>query len=289
MYKVYSHYNGGGSASGHRDGGSSTHAISVCGKSEGQHYGWTTGCGLQDGQIIGAHIVYDANAVSAAAATYRKEVADENALAMEKLEELLNALEQETEAGVVEIPEEDPDNALTEETEAETESQAEPETEEEETESEALPEEGTESGTGEETEPETETEGENESSETEKPEDGSEAAEETESETETDMMETEEGSEEAETTEEASETPSAEEPSAAPEEPAGEEGTATGEESQAEEEKEEDKAGGEALKEEPPAVQEETSFTARREYKAGKNSAAQKGKMLLPAGYALAS
>ena len=289
MYKVYSHYNGGGSASGHRDGGSSTHAISVCGKSEGQHYGWTTGCGLQDGQIIGAHIVYDANAVSAAAATYRKEAADENALAMEKLEELLNALEQETEAGVVEIPEEDPDNALTEETEAETESQAEPETEEEETESEALPEEGTESGTGEETEPETETEGENESSETEKPEDGSEAAEETESETETDMMETEEGSEEAETTEEASETPSAEEPSAAPEEPAGEEGTATGEESQAEEEKEEDKAGGEALKEEPPAVQEETSFTARREYKAGKNSAAQKGKMLLPAGYALAS
>ena len=99
--------------------------------------------------------------------------------------------------------------------------------------------------------------------------------------------ETEEG--EAETTEEASETPAAEEPSAAPEEPAGEEGTAAGEESQAEEEKEEDKAGGEALKEEPPAVQEETSFTARREYKAGKNSAAQKGKMLLPAGYALAS
>ena len=287
MYKTYDHYNGGGSQSGHRSGGSSTHAILVCGKTEGQHYGWATGCGLQDGQIIGAHIVYDADAVSAAAATYRKEAADENALAMEKLEELLNALEQETAAGVVEIPEEDPDSALTEETEAETESQAEPETEEEETESEALPEEGTESGTGEETEPETETEEENESSETEKPEDGSEAAEETESETGTDVTETEEG--EAETTEEASETPAAEEPSAAPEEPAGEEGTAAGEESQAEEEKEEDKAGGEALKEEPPAVQEETSFTARREYKAGKNSAAQKGKMLLPAGYALAS
>ena len=82
MYKTYDHYNGGGSASGHRDGGSSTHAILVCGKTEGQHYGWTTGCGLQDGQIIGAHIVYDADAVSAAAATYRKEAADENALAM---------------------------------------------------------------------------------------------------------------------------------------------------------------------------------------------------------------
>ena len=287
MYKTYDHYNGGGSQSGHRSGGSSTHAILVCGKTEGQHYGWATGCGLQDGQIIGAHIVYDADAVSAAAATYRKEAADENALAMEKLEELLNALEQETAAGVVEIPEEDPDSALTEETEAETESQAEPETEEEETESEALPEEGTESGTGEETEPETETEEENESSETEKPEDGSEAAEETESETGTDVTETEEG--EAETTEEASETPAAEEPSAAPEEPAGEEGTAAGEESQAEEEKEEDKAGGEALKEEPPAVQEETSFTARREYKAGKNSVVQKGKALIPATYAIAS
>ena len=287
MYKTYDHYNGGGSQSGHRSGGSSTHAILVCGKTEGQHYGWTTGCGLQDGQIIGAHIVYDADAVSAAAATYRKEAADENALAMEKLEELLNALERETAAGVVEIPEEDPDSALTEETEAETESQAEPETEEEETESEALPEEGTESGTGEETEPETETETENESPEAEKPEDGSEAAEETEFETGTDVTETEEG--EAETTEEASETPAAEEPSAAPEEPAGEEGTAPEEEPQVEEEKEEDKAGGEALKEEPPALQEETSFTARREYKAGKNSAAQKGKMLLPAGYALAS
>ena len=265
MYKTYDHYNGGGSQSGHRSGGSSTHAILTCGKTEGQHYGWTTGCGLQDGQIIGAHIVYDANAVSAAAATYRKEALNENVMAMEKLEELLNALEHEYTTGRVEIPEEDPDNGLTDETEAETESQTELETEEE-TESTALPEKETESSAVEETEPETETE-ESESSKAEKPEDGSEAAEETESKTGTDAKETEDGSEEAETTEEASETPGAEESSsAAPEEPAGEEGTTAGE-----------------------ATQAEASFTACREYKTGKCSVVQKDKALLPAVYAIAS
>ena len=288
MYKTYDHYNGGGSASGHRDGGSSTHAILVCGKTEGQHYGWTTGCGLQDGQIIGAHIVYDADAVSAAAATYRKKAADENALAMEKLEELLNALEQETAADVVEIPKEDPDSELTDETETETESQTEPETEEEEIESEALPEEGGESGTGVETEPETETEEESDSSEAEKSEDGSEAVEETESETGMDVTETEEGPEEAETTEEASETPEAEESSSTSLEEPAEEGADAGEEPQAEEEKE-DKTGGDALKEKFPAIQEEASFTASREYKAVKNSVVKKDKTLLPAVYAIAS
>ena len=286
MYKVYSHYNGGGSQSGHRSGGSSTHAISVCGKTEGQHYGWTTGCGLQDGQIVGAHIVYDADAVSEAAATYRMEAANENALAMEKLEELLNALEQETAAGVVKIPEEDKDSEITDEVETETESQTEPETKEEETESAELPEKETESGTVEETEQETETEEEDESTAAEKPVDGSEAAEETESETET-----EEGSEEAETTEEASETPAAEESSsAALEEPAGEEETAAEEAPQAEEEKEDDKNGREAVeKEEPSDIQEEPSFTARQEYKAVKSNVMRKDKALLSAAYAMAS
>lgn len=217
MYKTYDHYNGGGSQSGHRSGGSSTHAILTCGKMEGQHYGWITGCGLQDGQIIGAHIVYDANAISAAAATYRKEAADENALAMEKLEELLKALEQETATVEVEIPEEGKDSELTDETETETESQTESETAEEETESATLPEEGTESGTVEETEQETGTEEESESAAAEKPEDGAGAAGETESETGTDMTEPEEEPEEAETieeveiTEEVSEAPVTEE------------------------------------------------------------------------------
>lgn len=52
---------------------------------------------------------------------------------------------------------------------------------------------------------------------------------------------------------------------------------------------EEDKTGGEALKEEPPAMREETSFIASRKYKAVKNCVVQKGKELLPAVYATAS
>lgn len=90
MYKTYDHPNHGGSQSGHRSGGSSTHAILVCSKTEGQHYGWKTGCGLQDGQIIGAHIVYDAQAVSEAAAAYEK-AAVQNSISFEELKELLQA------------------------------------------------------------------------------------------------------------------------------------------------------------------------------------------------------
>ncbi|HJC23222.1 MAG TPA: hypothetical protein H9761_05900 [Candidatus Eisenbergiella merdavium] len=117
MYKVYSHYNGGGSASGHRDGGSSTHAISICGKTEGQHYGWTTGCGLQDGQIIGAHIVYDAAAVSAAAAADYRQQTQSNAIF--DLQEYLDSIRPNDMNGnesTVHIPE-----ILPEESEPETE------------------------------------------------------------------------------------------------------------------------------------------------------------------------
>ena len=88
MYKTYSHPNHGGSQSGHRSGGSSTHAIPVCGKTEGQNYGWKTGCGLQDGQIIGAHIVYDADAVSEAAAAYEK-AAVQDALSFREMMKLM--------------------------------------------------------------------------------------------------------------------------------------------------------------------------------------------------------
>lgn len=66
--KEYRHYNGGGSQSGHRSGGSYTHYVAVCGRNEGQSYGWKTSCGLNDGQIVGAHIVYDAEALQKAAA-----------------------------------------------------------------------------------------------------------------------------------------------------------------------------------------------------------------------------
>ena len=90
MYKTYDHPNYGGSQSGHRSGGSSTHVILVCSKTEGQHCGWKTGCGLQEGQITGAHIVYDAGAVSEAAATYERE-AVENRISFQKLAELLKS------------------------------------------------------------------------------------------------------------------------------------------------------------------------------------------------------
>ena len=90
MYKTYDHPNYGGSQSGHRSGGSSTHAILSCSKTEGQHYGWKTGCGLQDGQIIGAHIVYDAGAVSEAAAAYEK-AAVQNRISFEEMKKLLQA------------------------------------------------------------------------------------------------------------------------------------------------------------------------------------------------------
>ena len=133
MYKVYSHYNGGGSASGHRDGGSSTHAISICGKTEGQHYGWTTGCGLQEGQIIGAHIVYDADAVSAAAAEYRKQAQTD---AIFDLQEYLDSISQSDDMNM----NKDANNAqdtLPDETESETETTTDPSDETEETETES--------------------------------------------------------------------------------------------------------------------------------------------------------
>ena len=133
MYKVYSHYNGGGSASGHRDGGSSTHAISICGKTEGQHYGWTTGCGLQEGQIIGAHIVYDADAVSAAAAEYRKQAQTD---AIFDLQEYLDSISQSDDMNM----NKDTNNAqdtLPDETESETETTTDPSDETEETETES--------------------------------------------------------------------------------------------------------------------------------------------------------
>ena len=90
IYRTYDHPNYGGSQSGHRSGGSSTHAIPVCSKTEGEHYGWKTGCGLQEGQIIGARIVYDAEAVSEAAATYEKAAA-QNSISFQELAKLLEA------------------------------------------------------------------------------------------------------------------------------------------------------------------------------------------------------
>lgn len=130
MYKTYDHYNGGGSQSGHRSGGSSTHAISVCGKTEGQHYGWATGCGLQEGQIIGAHIVYDADAVSAAAEEYRQQAQDN---AVFDLQEYLDSVQTDN----IITDESNTEDALPDETEAETETVSEPmdETEEPETDS----------------------------------------------------------------------------------------------------------------------------------------------------------
>ena len=130
MYKTYDHYNGGGSASGHRDGGSSTHAISICGKTEGQHYGWTTACGLQEGQIIGAHIVYDADAVSAAAAEYRQQA---QANVIFDLQEYLDSVQTDD----MITDKDNTEDTLSDETEAETETDSEPmdETEEPETDS----------------------------------------------------------------------------------------------------------------------------------------------------------
>ena len=90
IYKTYDHPNYGESQSGHRSGGSSVHAILVCSKTEGEHYGWKTGCGLQEGQIIGARIVYDAEAVSEAAAEYEKTAA-QNSISFQELTKLLEA------------------------------------------------------------------------------------------------------------------------------------------------------------------------------------------------------
>ncbi len=191
----------------------SEHLVTVCGKNAGQSYGWKTGCGLQDGQITGAHIIYDADAVSAAAAEYRKEAADENAAAMEKLEELLEALEQGNAVGGTSVPEKD--SGVTEQVEKETESQTETEveTQVEETEEEALTEDETVVEDETVTEGETSTEGEAESEAVQETEGDTGAVEESESGTEgekeddvgeageTEEGETKEQSEEEETKE----------------------------------------------------------------------------------------
>ena len=283
MYKTYDHYNGGGSQSGHRSGGSSTHAISVCGKTEGQHYGWTTGCGLQNGQIIGAHIVYDADAVSAAAATYRMKAANENSLAMEKLEELMNALEQANEAAGVNIPEDN--SGLTDETEKETETVA------EETESETSTEEETESDTVQDTEVETGTQGKNESGTVEETESESDTVEETESESEkvgeteseTEAEMAEERPEESEMIKEDSETVIAEESSSVQQEESSI-GKEPDQSQTAEEPNNQNEA--ETFQEAKPQdiQQDETAaFSARREYKTVKEGAGQKEKVLTAA------
>ena len=267
-----------------------THLVVVCGKSEGTFEGYAPTCGLQEGQITGAHIVYDADAVSAAAETYRKEMAEENALAMEKLEELLNALEQENAADRVEIPEEGsglPDETV-KETESQKETESETSTEEEtesgtvqETEEESGTEEENESDTAEETESESDTveETESESGTVEETESESEKVEETESETDAEMTETEEEPEESEATKEDSETSEAEEASSVPQEE-----SSTGkepDEAQAAEEPN-NQNDAETLQEAKP--QDETAaFSARREYKTVKEGAEQKEKVLTAA------
>ena len=161
--KEYRHYNGGGSQSGHRSGGSYTHLVTTCGKQEGQSYGWKTACGLNDGQIIGAHIVYDADAVSETAATYVKK-AEESGLSMDELEKLLDSVQINGGDSEVYVPEEE--TVPTEENEVESAEEVETETEAGEQDTEAVGEETMEEiGTEEEKETETETDKEMESEE----------------------------------------------------------------------------------------------------------------------------
>lgn len=161
--KEYRHYNGGGSQYGHRSGGSYTHLVTTCGKQEGQSYGWKTACGLNDGQIIGAHIVYDADAVSETAATYVKK-AEESGLSMDELEKLLDSVQINGGDSEVYVPEEE--TVPTEENEVESAEEVETETEAGEQDTEAVGEETMEEiGTEEEKETETETDKEMESEE----------------------------------------------------------------------------------------------------------------------------
>ena len=202
-----------------------THLVVVCGKSEGTFEGYKATCGLQEGQIIGAHIIYDANAVSEAARTYQRK-AEENGLALEEVRKLLDARLKEsiteekqpeaevpeTEMSETEVTEEVPETeeseeekTKTEETKDEEPETAGPEPEESETGTEEIKTEESAAGTKPETEsePESESESEPESeSETEpgtesetKPEPESEMEPGTESEPEaepeTEMKETE--------------------------------------------------------------------------------------------------
>ena len=199
-----------------------THLVVVCGKSEGTFEGYKATCGLQEGQIIGAHIIYDANAVSEAARTYQRK-AEENGLALEEVRKLLDARLKEsiteekqpeaevpeTEMSETEVTEEVPETeeseeekTKTEETKTEETKDEEPETagpepEESETGTEEIKTEESAAGTKPETESEPESESETEpgtESET-KPEPESEMEPGTESEPEaepeTEMKETE--------------------------------------------------------------------------------------------------
>lgn len=112
---------------------SGTHLVVVCGKNEGTFEGYAPTCGLSEGQITGAHIVYDADAVSEAAMTYQKE-ADQNGISMEELEKMLDSLRTENEeyASYPETDtEEEPETEVESETEEETGNNEELETESE--------------------------------------------------------------------------------------------------------------------------------------------------------------
>ena len=268
---------------------SGTHLVVVCGKNEGTFEGYAPTCGLQEGQITGAHIVYDADAVSAAAETYRKEMAEENALAMEKLEELLNSLQQQE-------PVVDEEETL-DEKESEAESQEETEITVDETET-ATEEE---SGTAEETEEgsaaeeEAETEGstvEESEEETVTEETESDTAEETESETaeseETPESETE-TEEESEETEETNEASEAEEPSSAPEEPAIEEPSVPETIQTVPEETKSSEENMEEAESQSIPLEALSEVTAKREQKTEKGYSLQKGKSLYSERYGIAS
>lgn len=110
-----------------------THLVVVCGKEEGTFEGYAAACGLQEGQIIGAHIIYDAEAVSAAAAEYRQQAQDD---AIFDLQEYLDSIQSDDMN--MNKDGNNTQDTLPDETESENETASEPsdETEEKETESE---------------------------------------------------------------------------------------------------------------------------------------------------------
>ncbi|HJD31852.1 MAG TPA: hypothetical protein H9912_07920 [Candidatus Eisenbergiella stercorigallinarum] len=148
-----------------------THLVVVCGKEEGAFEGYAPSCGLQEGQIMGAHITYDADAVSQAARTYQKQV-QQNGFSPEEVEKMLNeqrqtilmtsrpAKAEREEPETEEIPEAEtlPETETELESEADSETKPEDETETEDPDMEPQPE--TEPGT--EPQPESGTEPESE-------------------------------------------------------------------------------------------------------------------------------
>lgn len=149
----------------------STHLVTVCGKNAGQSYGWRTGCGLQDGQIIGAHIIYDKDAVSTLASFDYLDVMETKDYPPTPMPDNIypgkTETEMETESGTEVETETTTEEGTETETEMETESGAESESEMEsetgtESEVETKPETETESETG--AKPETESEAETENS-----------------------------------------------------------------------------------------------------------------------------